>query len=232
MLLALVVGFVVGFVLSLPPGPISVAVMRHALAGEYQRGLLIGLGAATMDTVYSLAAIFASSALVIAVRDAVTSNGWLVLALQILAVGTMVVLGVKYLKPTQKDVEKTAEREARTETKAESIGGRSPYAVGVFMSIVNLPSPTFLPSLIAVATYLHANDWVDTSVSQSVVYAVGFGLGAAVWFATVLRTLFSVRGRISPTFIGRIYAFTGASFLLFASVLLYNVVRTTQWDQL
>ncbi len=232
MLTALFVGIVVGLVLSLPPGPISVAVMRHALAGEFRYGLLIGVGAATMDTFYSLAAIFASTALIVAVKETVMSNGWLLLILQIAAVGVMVNLGFKYMKPTQADVQETARKEASSEARAEKIGGRRPYVVGIFMSVVNLPSPTFLPSLIAVATYLHANNWVDSSVTESVSYAIGFGIGAAVWFGTVLRTLHTVRTRISPTFIGRIYTFTGASFFLFAVVLVYNIVRTTSWETL
>lgn len=232
MLTALIVGIIVGLVLSLPPGPISVAVMRHALAGEFRYGLLIGIGAATMDTLYSLAAIFASTALIGAVKETVLSNGWLLLILQIAAVVVMVSLGFKYTKPTQADVRATAGTQASSEARAEKMGGKRPYVVGIVMSIVNLPSPTFLPSLIAVATYLHANNWVDSSIVESVSYAVGFGVGAALWFGTVLRTIHTIRNRISPTFIGRVYTFTGASFFLFAVVLLYNIVRATSWSNL
>lgn len=229
MVTALVVGVVVGFTLSLPPGPISVAVMRHAIAGEFGHGLRIGLGAASMDTLYSLAAVFASSALVVAVKDAIVTNEWILLVAQVLAVGVMVTLGVRYMRPTQEDVQRSADREANTERKAERIGGGRPYAVGVFMSIVNLPSPTFLPSLIAVATFLHANELVDSSAGQCILYSIGFGTGAGLWFTTLLKSLYSVRHRISATFIGRIYKFTGASFFLFAIILLYNVVRSTSW---
>lgn len=232
MLMALLVGVAVGVALSLPPGPISVAVMKHALAGEYRYGLFIGIGAATMDTLYSLAAIFASSALVVAVKETVVTNAWLLLFLQVAAAVAMIGLGFQYLRPTQVDVQKSADREVSYEARAEQIGGQRPYLVGIFMSVVNLPSPTFLPSLIAVATYLHANGWVDTSAIESCFYAIGFGAGAALWFGTVLRTLYAVRRRISPAFIGRVYKFTGASFFLFAGVLLYNILRTTAWKSL
>lgn len=232
MLLALLVGLVVGFVLSLPPGPISVAVMRNALDGHFRPGLMIGLGAASMDTLYSLVAIFASSAIVETARDLVTQNHWLLLLLQLLAVTTMVVLGFKYIRPTQRSIASTNVKEAQHETKAAQMGAKRPYVVGIFMSIVNLPSPTFLPSLIAVATFLHANDWVDTSFAQSSLYAVGFGSGAGLWFSILLRTLYTWRKRISPNFVTRLYVVTGASFFLFALILLYNVITTTEWSQL
>ncbi len=232
MIIALLVGLTVGFVLSLPPGPISVAVMRNALDGHFRPGLMIGLGAATMDTLYSLVAIFASSAIVETARTVISQNHWLLLILQLLAVATMVILGFKYIRPTPKSIASTKVKEAKQETKAAAMGARRPYVVGIFMSIVNLPSPTFLPSLIAIATFLHANNWVDSSLSQSALYAVGFGSGAGLWFSLLLRTLYTWRKKISPNFVTRLYTVTGASFFLFALILIYNVITTTEWSSL
>lgn len=232
MLLAFVVGISVGFVLSMPPGPIAVAVMRQAFDGRPKAGVAIGLGAASMDILYSLIAIFASSAIVVSLKDVITGNLWLLLLLQTAAVVTLIILGFRYLKPSPKNVADTAKKEQLQEDKARKMGASQPYGIGIMMSIVNLPSPTFLPSLIGIASYLHANDWVDDSFGECMLYAVGFGVGAALWFTSLMRVLYSMRERISPSFVGTIYKITGASFLLFALLLLYNVITSTEWSQL
>ena len=45
MLTALLVGVVLGFVLSIPPGPIGIAVIKHAVEGEYKNGTWLAMGA-------------------------------------------------------------------------------------------------------------------------------------------------------------------------------------------
>ena len=73
MITALCVGLVVGFVLAMPPGPITIACLRQALAGQTRKGVALALAASAMDIVYALLAAWASSALVGALRDIVTS---------------------------------------------------------------------------------------------------------------------------------------------------------------
>src|SRR5436190_13893424 len=82
MVTALLVGLVVGFVLVMPPGPIAMAGMRQALAGQTREGLALVLGAAVMDSGYALLAAFASSALVEALWDMMLHHAWTLLAFQ------------------------------------------------------------------------------------------------------------------------------------------------------
>jgi arginine exporter protein ArgO len=80
MVTALLVGLVVGFVLAIPPGPIAIACLSQALAGQAREGLALALSASAMDIGYALLAAFASSALVGALRGLVTDNAWYLLA--------------------------------------------------------------------------------------------------------------------------------------------------------
>jgi threonine/homoserine/homoserine lactone efflux protein len=82
MVRSLLVGLVVGFVLAIPPGPITIACLRQALAGQTRDGVALALAASAMDIVYALLAAFASSALFAALRDMVTGNAWYLLAFQ------------------------------------------------------------------------------------------------------------------------------------------------------
>src|SRR4029453_10122935 len=82
MVTALFVGLVVGFVLAMPPGSITIACLRQALAGQTREGGALALAASAMDIVYALLAAFASSGLVGALRDTLTGNAWYLLAFQ------------------------------------------------------------------------------------------------------------------------------------------------------
>jgi putative LysE/RhtB family amino acid efflux pump len=229
MILALVIGLVLGYVLSIPPGPIAVAVIKHALDGNAKSGMQLGLGASTMDTIYSLIAIFASTAIVGTLRTTIVSNPWILIGFQIAAVVTLVVLGFRYLHANSKNVEKSAEHEQAQEERAKKMGFKAPYLMGAMISIANLATPTFLPTLIGFAGYLHAKDLVDNSVGQCVLYAFGFGAGAALWFVTLLRVLYKWRTKLGANFISIIFRFAGWSFFLFAAILLVRVLLDTDW---
>ena len=62
MVTALLVGLVLGFVLAMPPGPIAIAILRQALAGQVREGVAMALGASAMDIVSVFIAGWASSA--------------------------------------------------------------------------------------------------------------------------------------------------------------------------
>jgi LysE type translocator len=87
MVSALLVGLVVGFVLAMPPGPLAIAILRQALAGQTRAGVAMALGAAAMDSVYALIAGWASSALVGSLQGTVRDHAWGLLAFQGACIG-------------------------------------------------------------------------------------------------------------------------------------------------
>lgn len=232
MLTSLLAGLVVGFVLAIPPGPIAVACIRQALDGHERSGVQLALGASAMDIVYALIAAFASSALFVSLRGMVTDNAWYVLAFQVGCIVALVVLGLRYFRPTTHRVEaSTRQGEAQAE-RARKLGYSSSYLIGVLIALTNLASPTFLPSLIFAMSFLHARGLVGHDVSAHVLYASGFGAGAALWFVLLLRTLTTFRSHLSPNFMQIISKVAGGLFLLFALMLTYPVVTATAWSRL
>jgi threonine/homoserine/homoserine lactone efflux protein len=193
MLGALLVGVVVGFCLAILPGPIAIAVMRQALEGHPRSGLQLGLGASTMDTLYALSALFASSAVILPLQNTFTGTPWLMLLFQGACIATLIVLGTCYFKANAVQVAANAQKILAHEERVHRMGFTSDYLLGICISITNLASPTFLPSLIAVAGFVHAKGFVDASFAQSAMYALGFGSGAALWLLVVLRTVYTLR---------------------------------------
>jgi len=228
MMSALLLGITGGFVLSIPPGPLSMAVAKQGLEGYFRIGFLIALGAAAMDVVYTLIAAFASSAIVMALSGLVAGNRWVPLGFQVACIIVLIILGIRYLGHKHNPVENDAllRRELAQEERARKMGHSSPFFLGVLIAITNLASPTFLPSMIGFVGYLHANSLLSRSAEDSFLFSTGFGLGTSLWFFIFLRVLLKHRKRLSDKFLLRVYRFAGSSFILFAVLIAYNVIQT------
>ena len=74
MITALCVGLVVGFVLAIPPGPITIACIRQALAGQTREGVALALAASAMDILYGFPEEYAKF-LVVAVPWVISGTG-------------------------------------------------------------------------------------------------------------------------------------------------------------
>jgi threonine/homoserine/homoserine lactone efflux protein len=231
MLTAFVVGVVVSFGMAILPGPIAIAVIKQALEGRYRDGFQIAMSASGMDVLYALIASFASSAIVASLMAAVLSRAWLMLAFQIVCVVVLVVLGLRYYNATAKDARETELQEAMLEEKARRLHLKSPWVVGAMIAITNLASPSFLPTLLLIISYLHRNEWIEAGPWQNVAYSLGFGLGAFLWFFLLLRFLHARRERIPPNFVRRIYKFAGITFMIFAGVIAFHLVTETDWGK-
>ena len=228
MVTALLVGLVVGFVMVMPPGPIAMACMRQALAGQTREGVALVLGAAVMDSGYALLAAFASSALVEALWDMMMHNVWALLAFQGGCIVVLVVVGLHYCRSSRHG----GAARARPEARGRLRGDVSPALSGVLLALTNLANPLFLPSLIFVMSLLQVRGWVGHAVGDHVMYALGFGGGAALWYVLLLRTVTHLRAQFSPTVLPMLARVAGGVLLLCAGLLTYTVVMTTAWSRL
>lgn len=234
MITALLLGIVLGFTLSIPPGPLAVAVSKKGLEGHFLPAFMTGLGAALMDVGYNLIAAFASSAIVVSLSSLFLHNRWLSVFFQAMSVVVLFVLGLRYILQKQDAAtdKKMVEQEEAQEQKAKKLGHGSPFFVGVLIAFTSLPSPTFMPSIIAAVSYLHAEGFLQNSVGTNILYAVGFGIGTLLWFIIIIRFLLRQRTKLSPHFVTNIYRFAGGTFILFALALVYNIAANTNWTTL
>lgn len=234
MISSLLLGIAGGFVLSIPPGPISLAASRQVLAGFLRNGVKIVLAAALMDIVYMLIATFASSAIVRTVRNLLADSVWFALIFQIVCAIILAVLGILFLLPQSRAYEEKVveERERAQEQRAKSMGHSSPFFVGLLMAVTNLASPAFLPSMIAFVGFLQANKYLMQSPLDNVLFSAGFGVGTMTWFVVVMRILKHYRGKLSTSFLNWFYRFAGATMLVFACVVALHIIVSTPWSAL
>lgn len=231
MVTALLLGILLGFALSIPPGPLSLAFMKKAVSRQYSAAFMVAFGAAVMDIFYNLIAASASSALVVWLSDLFVENKWLSIVFQALCFFILLVLGIRYLldKHDMKSERNIVERERATEERVRKIGHGSPFFLGTLIAFTNLATPTFLPSMIAAISYLHAEGFLERSLSANFMYAVGFGIGTTIWFSVILRFIMKHHAKLSSAFITTIYKIAGGALVLFALALAYNVVVNTEW---
>lgn len=231
---ALFLGVLSGFVLSIPPGPLSAAVTKHSVSRNFRTGMMIAMGGAAMDIVYVLIAAFASSALVVAMMNLVTGSGWPPLLFQVLCIILLVVMGVRYIRQKHQPEaeEKLFKVERAQEEKAQKLGYSSPFFVGVLIAVANLAAPAFIPSMVSVVSYLQANHWLSGRADDNVFYALGFGTGTTLWFSLVARMLVKHRSKFSPDVLSTIYRFAGGTLIVCACILTYHVVMSTNWAML
>lgn len=230
MITALLLGILLGFALSIPPGPLAVAVIKKSFEGRFRPAFMTGLGAAVMDVVYILAATFASSALVVAFSSIFLRYKWLSLLFQVLCVAVLVLLGLKYLRQKHKAPPPALAPGGQAAQSKPSPA--SPFWVGVLIAFMNLASPTFLPAMIASVSYLHGEGILERGFWESVLYSTGFGVGTLLWFTSLTRFLIKQREKLSSNFISSIYKFAGGTFILFALILVYKIVMHTNWKTL
>ena len=232
MILAPVAGIVLGFFLSIPPGPISVAIIKKGIQGERETGRMIGAGAAGIDILYALVAAFASSAIVTSLGDFLKGNLWFALLFQIACIVILVILGYRYFHATADDLAEIDEEEKEEEEKARRFGAKSGIMIGVFMALMNMANPSFLPAMITVAGALHAEEILDASLLTNTLYAIGFGLGVFLWFILLLKIVISVAARMPLNYFNYVFRFAGGAFYLFAAIILVRMLLDTEWSKL
>ena len=232
MIIAPIAGIVLGFVLSIPPGPISVAIIRKGIDGDRDFGRMIGIGAAGIDILYALIAAFASSAIITTLGDFLAGNAWFELVFQVVCIAILLYLGYKYFHATARDMQASTAIEEEQEDKAKKFGATSGVMVGVFMALMNLANPSFLPTMITVAGALHAEGILTSSPAVAVLYSLGFGAGVLLWFLLLLRIVVHMRTRMPLNYFTYVFKFAGGAFYLFALVIAVRVVVDTSWSAL
>ncbi|MDB6027844.1 MAG: lysE type translocator family protein [Verrucomicrobiales bacterium] len=173
MLLACFVGFVTGFLVSIPIGPINITIINEGARRGFHWALLIGFGATAMDLIYcSLSFAGFSNLLKSTVATA---------AMELFSFVLMAFLGVKYLR--LHSISSTNKSATIVE---EKLHPHSAFMTG-FVRV--LGNPGVLLMWITISATFISNEWVEDDWYSKTACIVGVGLGAATWFSLVSYTV-------------------------------------------
>ncbi len=208
-MIALVTGFVLGFLTSMGVGPVNITAMSKALRQGFAHGFSVGLGAAAMDLVYAAVGVFGLSPLV--------DYEPVRMAFKVISIPLLIYLGVKALQHRFESSPYTSQNARNNGRKHSS------FLMGLFLYVAN---PTFLPFWIGVAGIVHSHKLVQTTLVDNSLFSVGVGIGTAIWFYVLLRFICMKHIQLKPALLNAISKVSGVLLIVFGCYLGYKFVVT------
>jgi len=156
-------GLIIGFAMAVPIGPVGIMCIRKTLAEGHSRGLIIGIGAATADSLYGSMAAFGLTF----ISDAITAHQfWL----RLVGGGVLLFLGIRTFYAQPKD----------PKIRFESTGVLRSYIYAFFLVITN---PVTIFAFIAVFAAFGLGQTLN--IFSASVLVVGVFSGSCLWFITL-----------------------------------------------
>jgi threonine/homoserine/homoserine lactone efflux protein len=178
MFIAALIGFLFGFVGSMPvAGPIAVLVFARGIENRFRSGFAIAMGGALAEGVYACLAFWGFSQLL-------ARYSFILPASRAVAAGILIGLGVVFLrkKTVQKEAPKTR----------EGFGGG--FALGFTITALN---PTLIATWSAASATLFSTGLVSFESHLAIPFGISAILGIVVWFGLLLYLVHRFRGRFS-----------------------------------
>lgn len=189
MLLAALLGFVFGFVGSVPvAGPIAVLVFTRGVDGRYREGLFLAFGAAIAEAAYAFLAFWGFAAFL-------AEHEFIIPLSRAGAAVILTGLGVVL-----------ARRRASPVVEREEAHGGSSFFLGFTLTALN---PTLIATWAAAITTLFSTGWLDFSVAEGVPFAIASGFGIFGWFALLIAIMRRYRDRFKPQTLNRVVRVMG-----------------------
>ena len=210
-LLAGLTGFFAGMLLSMPIGPVNLAIINEGARRGFKWAALIGLGASAMDVIYCTIAFTGFSSF-FDIRIVKAS-------MEVFSFVFMLFLGVKFLSaktviaPTQL---------GRTASRIEERVGAKWHPHSAFMTgfVLVLGNMGVLLFWIVAAAYFMSHDayftnyeWVEDTIAAKGAFITGVALGANLWFCSLSYGVARRQKRFSEQALLHMERFSGVCLL-------------------
>jgi threonine/homoserine/homoserine lactone efflux protein len=216
LLIAALTGFLSGFILSIPVGPINLTIMNEGARRGFFWAFMIGLGATAGEVFYCFIAFtgFASF----------FSKGLVKAIMELSSFVFMLYLGIKFL--TVKTVEKPpvdlGERAHRFEERVgKRLNPHSAFMTGFARVLGNLGVLVFW---IIVAAHFISREWVPADWPGKLSCVAGVALGVGGWFAGLSWAVSLGHGKFSEKTLLRMEHGSGIGMLVLAFIHGANIV--------
>jgi threonine/homoserine/homoserine lactone efflux protein len=187
-------GFVIGFAIAAPVGPVGILVVRRTLSHGRAIGFVSGLGAATADAVYGGVAAFG---LTFISSLLVSQSDWI----RLIGGAFLLYLGLTTL------LSRPAER-------AVAAGVRGPASAYGSTAFLTLTNPATILSFAAVFAGLGVTP-TRGSYPSAALLVLGVFLGSAFWWFLLSGGMSLVRSRLTPRGLTLVNRVSGVVLTLF-----------------
>jgi threonine/homoserine/homoserine lactone efflux protein len=209
-LLAGLAGFVCALLFSsIPVGPINLTILNEGAQRGFLWAALIGLGAATMETIYCAVSFtgFSSFFEIRLVRA----------IMEVASFVFLIYLGAKFLLAQSVNVPtKLDAASEKIETRLEQkFHPHSAFATGFVRVLANLGVFVFW---LVLAANLMSHDWVDDTLAAKAACIGGVALGTNLWFCGLSFGVSRGHGHFSEKTLLRMQHFSGICLLTFGLI--------------
>jgi threonine/homoserine/homoserine lactone efflux protein len=197
-------GFILGFSIAVPVGPIGALCIRRTLAEGRLVGLVSGLGAATADGIYGAIAGFG---LTVISDVLVSQQGWfkLIGGFFLLYLGTKVFL-------------------SQPATEAAPVSGRGLLGAYTSTLILTLTNPATIISFVLIFSSLGLNTSANGDFSTALLLVLGVPLGSALWWFILSGGVSLFRHRFTPAALQWVNRLAGVIILTFGVLALSSLI--------
>jgi threonine/homoserine/homoserine lactone efflux protein len=199
-LLAALTGFLSGFILSVPVGPVNLTIINEGARRGLLWALLIGFGASAMEVIYCALA-FTSFA---SFFDGIVVKA----AMELVSFIFMLYIGIRFLNT--RSVPAIAPVEEKIKVRLHP---RSAFYVG-FVRVMGNPG-VFL-FWIVLAALFKSRDWVGASWGDVFWCVAGVGAGTSFWFSGLSYAVSRGHGKFTEKTLLRMEHGSGMAMLLLA----------------
>ncbi len=199
-------GFVLGWSVAWPPGPIGAEIVRRCLAGGFWAGFSLNFGACTGDAVWAVL-------VAVGIGILFTTPG-AQLALGVISLGLLAMLVASFARRAR-----AAWRAVGPAEEVRFDGGKAGFAVGLSLALASPWNVTFWLAAMG------RPGMADSGLSGLLLLIAGVVLGASSWGLILSLSAVSLRGRINAR-MGRLAA-TGMNAAT-AALMLYFLIQTAQ----
>ena len=199
-ILSAVTGFISGFLLSVPVGPVNVTILNEGARRGFKWGFLIGLGAVVMEVIYCAVAFTGFAAFF--------TRGYVQAAMELFSFVFMLFLGVKFL--LAKGIPASYKIEVQIE---EKFHPHSAFMTGLVRVMGN---PGVLVFWVILAANFISREWVGHSLADKAACVGGVAGGTGIWFLGLSWAVSLGQRKFNERTLLRMEHFSGVALLIFA----------------
>jgi len=202
-------GFISGFLLSVPVGPINLTILNEGARRGFRWAFLIGLGAVVMEVIYCAVAFTAFASFF--------SRGYIKAAMELFSFVFMLLLGIKFL--LARSIPATNKIEAQIEQKLHP---HSAFMTG-FVRVMG--NPGVLVFWIILATNFISREWVKSNGLSKLSCISGVAAGTGLWFLGLSWAVSLGHKKFNERTLLRMEHFSGFGLLVLAFIHGLMIVR-------
>ena len=201
-LVAVLTGFLSGFLLSIPVGPVNVTIINEGARQGLLWALMIGMGAVAMEVIYCALAFTGFASLF--------TGPMMQAAMELTSFVFMLYLGVRFL--SVRSVEMPSPVEERIKVK---LNPHSAFAIG-FVRVMANPG-VFLFWIVLAANFI-SREWVQPTWPGKLSCVAGVAGGTSVWFSGLSYAVSRGHKKFTEKTLLRMEHFSGVCMLALAVI--------------